>query len=205
MGGPGNQERILLFLRRHGEASVAELARGLELTHVTVRHHLQDLIREGVISQPEKRRRGGPGRPEQVYSLTERADPMLPGNMPELAGALLATLEARHGPEWLRKALTASGSRAAAGIRLSSAPSSEAFVSEVLAALDKRGYLAAAGRWSGRRCITFANCPYLTAARLSPAVCAFDQALMETLLQEPVVLFHRIADHDDHCLFLLGA
>jgi predicted ArsR family transcriptional regulator len=45
----------------------------------------------------------------------------------------------------------------------------------------------------------------LAAARLSPAVCAFDQALMEALLQEPVVLFHRIAEHDDHCMFLLGA
>lgn len=205
MGGPSNKERILIFLRRHGEASVAELARGLSLTQVTVRHHLQDLIRSGVVSPPEKRHRGGPGRPEQGYSLTERANPLLPGNLPELANALLGTLEARHGPEWLRKALTAAGARAAAGIQLASAPSSEVFVSEVLTALDERGYLAAAGRWSGRRCITFANCPYLTAARLSPAVCAFDQALMETLLQEPVVLFHRIAEHDDHCLFLLGA
>ena len=205
MSGPGNQERVLLFLRRHGEASVAELARGLALTQVTVRHHLQDLIRGGLVALPEKRHRGGPGRPEQVYSLTEQADPRLPGNLPELARALLGTLEARHGPEWLRKALTASGTRAAAGIRLESAPSSETFVGEVITALDERGYLAAAGRWSGRRCITFANCPYLAAARLSPAVCAFDQALMEALLQEPVVLFHRIADHDDHCMFLLGA
>jgi predicted ArsR family transcriptional regulator len=163
------------------------------------------MIRGGFVSLPEKRHRGGPGRPEQVYSLTERADPMLPGNMPEFALALLGTLEARHGPEWLRKALTASGTRAAAGIHLASAPSSETFVSEVLTALDERGYLAAAGRWSGRRCITFANCPYLEGARLSPAVCAFDQALIEALLQEPVVLFHRLAEHDDHCMFLLGA
>ncbi|MBM3122349.1 MAG: ArsR family transcriptional regulator [Chloroflexi bacterium] len=205
MSGSGNQERVLLFLRRHGEASVAELTRGLGLTQVTVRHHLQDLIRAAIVSPPEKRHRGGPGRPEQVYSLTERADPMLPGNLPELANALLGTLEARHGPEWLRKALTASGAQAAAGIQLASAPGSEGFVSDVLAALDERGYLAAADRWSGRRCITFANCPYLTAARLSPAVCAFDQALMETLLQEPVVLFHRIATYDDRCLLLLGA
>jgi predicted ArsR family transcriptional regulator len=99
----------------------------------------------------------------------------------------------------------ASGTRAAGGIQLASEPSSETFGAEVLAALDERGYLASAGRWSGRRCITFAHCPYLAAARLSPAVCAFDQALMEVLLREPVVLFHRIADHDDHCMFLLGA
>lgn len=205
MSGPGNQERILLFLRRHGEASVGELGRGLALTQVTVRHHLQELIRSGFVSLPERRHRGGPGRPAQVYSLTPQAVPLLPGNLPELARALVGTLEARHGPEWLRKALLASGSRAAAGIPLASAPGSEGFVSEVLAALDERGYLAAAGRWSGRRCITFSNCPYQETVRLTPAVCAFDQALMEGLLQEPVVLFHRLADHDDHCMFLLGA
>lgn len=205
MSGPGNQERLLLFLRRHGEASMAELARGLGLTQVTVRHHIQELIRSGFVSPPEKRRRGGPGRPEQIYSLTEQAAPMLPGNLPELARALLGTLEARHGPEWLRKALAASGRQAAAGIQLASAPGSETFVGDVLGALDERGYLAAAGRWSGRRCITFANCPYLAAARHSPAVCAFDQALMEGLLQEPLVLFQRIADHDERCMFLLGA
>ena len=205
MSGPGNQGRILLFLRRHGEASVAELARGLALTQVTVRHHLQHLIRGGLVALPEKRHRGGPGRPEKVYSLTDHAEPMLPGNMPELASALLETLEARHGSEWLRKALMASGTRAAGSIHLASAPGSDTFLSEVLTALDERGYLASAGRWSGRRCISFAHCPYLAAARLSPAVCAFDQALVETLLQEPVVLFRRISDHDDRCMLLLGA
>ena len=205
MSEPGNQGRILLFLRRQGEASVAELARGLALTQVTVRHHLQDLVRSGVVALPEKRHRGGPGRPEQVYSLTEQAEPMLPGNLPELARSLLQTLEARHGSEWLRKALMASGKQAAADIRLEVSPSSEAFVGEILAALDKRGYMAAAGRWSGRRCITFAHCPYLAAARASPVVCAFDQALLESLLGEPVVLFRRLAEHDEHCILLLGA
>lgn len=184
---------------------MAELARGLGLTQVTVRHHLNDLMETGLVSPPEKRHHGGPGRPEQVYSLTDQAEPMLPGNYPELAQSLLAILVARQGPEWVRKALTASGAQAAQAFGLQADRGSEAFVPEILAALDQRGYLAAAGSWSGRRCITFAHCPYLAAARASPSVCAFDQALVEGLLAEPVVVFRRIAEHDEQCMFLLGA
>jgi len=205
MTGVGNQQRILLFLRRQGEASVAELAQGLGLTQVTIRHHLTDLMQTGLVSPPEKRHHGGPGRPEQVYALTAQAEPRLPGNYPELAQSLLAVLEARQGPEWVRRAMMASGAQAAGFFGLSSVRGSEAFVPEVLAALDQRGYLASAGTWSGRRCITFAHCPYLTAARAWPGVCAFDQSLVEGLFAEPVVLFRRIAEHDEQCMFLLGA
>lgn len=205
MGTPDNRQRILIFLHRLGEASVAELARGLRLTQVTVRHHLQEMIRTGLVSPPEKRRTGGPGRPEQVYALTQAAEPMLPGNYPELAQSVLAEALSRQGPEWLRKTLWAAGQRAAANFEVHAGLGSEAYVPEVLAELDRRGYLAAAGTWSGRRCITFSNCPYLAAARTSPSICAYDQALVEKLFSEPAVLFRRIADHDERCMFLLGA
>lgn len=205
MSPPDNPQRIVHFLAREGEASVDELARGLNLTQVTVRHHLRKMIRTGLVAPPEKRRTGGPGRPEQVYALTPSAEPMLPGNYPEMAQAVLAEALARQGPEWLRKALWSAGLRAASNFEVKSAPGSEAFVPEVLAELDRRGYLAAAGTWSGRRCLTFSNCPYLAAARTSPSICAFDQALVEKLFSEPAVLFRRIADHDATCMFLLGA
>ena len=204
MPGIDNQQRVMLFLRRNGEASVAEVSRGLGLTQVTVRRHLDDLMRVGVVSPPEKRRRGGPGRPEQAYSLTEKAEPLLPENYQDLARAVLGVLETRHGAEWVRKLLLAAGAKAAAGFGLEADRSKEGFLAQVLAGLDQRGYLPGAGTWSGRRCLTFAHCPYLDAARASPVVCTFDQALLENLMGEPVVLFRRIAEHDEQCIFLLG-
>ncbi len=205
MAGIDNQQRVLLYLRRHGEASVGELSRGLDLTQVTVRRHLDDLMSSGVVSPPEKRRRGGPGRPEQSYGLTEKAERLLPENYRDLARAVVGVLEDQHGAEWMRKLLLAAGTHAAGGLGVEAERNDEAFLPQVLAGLDDRGYLAAAGTWSGRRCVTFAHCPYLDAARASPIVCAFDQSLLETLLGEPVVLFRRIAEHDEQCIFLLGA
>jgi predicted ArsR family transcriptional regulator len=204
MSAIDNQQRVLLYLRRNGEASVGELSRGLELTQVTVRRHLDELRRVGVVSPPEKRRKGGPGRPEQLYALTEKAEGLLPENYQDLARAVVGVLEDRHGAEWVRKLLLAAGKQAASGFGVVAERSDEAFLPQVLAGLDCRGYLSAAGTWSGRRCITFAHCPYLEAARASPVVCAFDQALLEKMLAEPVVLFRRIAEHDEQCVFLLG-
>jgi predicted ArsR family transcriptional regulator len=200
-----NRRRVLLYLRRNGEASVGELSQGLELTQVTVRKHLEVLMREEYVAPPEKRRRGGPGRPVQAYALTEKADSLMPENYHDLALAVVGVLSDRHGAEWVRKLLLAAGAQAGEGFGVTAGRDEEAFLPQVLSELDRRGYLSAAGTWSGRRCLTFAHCPYLDAARASPVVCAFDQALMEKVLGEPVVLFRRIAEHDEQCVFLLGA
>lgn len=201
-----NQRRIVLFIRQQGDASLGELSRGLELSHVTLRRHLDDLMRAGIVSPPEKRQHGGPGRPEQAYLLTEKAEGLLPENYRDLACALLGALETRHGAEWVRRLLReVGGSVAEAGFGLTVDRGDQDLLPQVLAALEARGYLPAAGTWSGRRCLTFAHCPYLDAARASPVVCAFDQALLEKLLGEPVILFRRIAEHDQKCIFLLGA
>jgi predicted ArsR family transcriptional regulator len=199
-----NQRRIVLFIRRHGEASLTELSQGLGLTHVTLRRHLDELMRAGVVSPPEKRRRSGPGRPEQAYSLTAKAEPLLPEDYRDLAQALLGVLQSRHGPEWVRELLQQAGTSTASGFGLTGNRSHEDFMSQVLTGLEERGFLPAAGTWSGRRCLTFAHCPYLDSARTSPVLCTFDRALIEALLDEPVIHFRRIADHDERCVFLLG-
>ena len=200
-----NQQLIILFIRRHSEASLGELSRGLGLSHVTLRRHLDELMRAGIVSPPEKRRRSGPGRPELAYSLTAKAEGMLPENYGELAHAVLGVLEARHGPEWVRRLLGAVGASTATGFGLTVGRGHKDFVPQVLAGLERRGYLPAIGTWSGRRCLTFAHCPYLDSARASRVVCSFDQVLLEALLGEPVIIFRRIAENDQQCIFLLGA
>jgi predicted ArsR family transcriptional regulator len=200
-----NRLRVVHFLRKQGEASLSELGLGLGLSHVTLRRHLEDLMREGMVSPPEKRRRSGPGRPEQIYSLAAKAEALLPENYGELARSTLSALEKEHGAEWLRRVLQEAGVTTAATFRLVSDRDQPAFTTQMLAGLEARGYLPAIGTWSGRRCLTFAHCPYLDAARSSPVVCAYDQALLEALLGAPVVLFRRIAERDQQCIFLVGA
>ena len=90
--GSDSRQRVIEVLKRRGEASVSELSQALGLTPVTIRHHLDALMEEGVVSPPAARRKAGPGRPEMVFSLTHRADVLTPRNYGELCACLLSTL-----------------------------------------------------------------------------------------------------------------
>ncbi|MER3420724.1 MAG: hypothetical protein C4290_09470 [Chloroflexota bacterium] len=55
------RERIVELLRRHGELSVAELSRQLDIAAPAVRRHLDILVAEGMVAyRPVKRPLGRP-------------------------------------------------------------------------------------------------------------------------------------------------
>jgi len=58
--------RIIEILKRRNMASVGELSQALGLTPVTIRHHLDSLLADHIVSEPVPRRRPGPGRPEDA-------------------------------------------------------------------------------------------------------------------------------------------
>src|SRR5260221_1101186 len=93
------RREILEVLHERGEATVDELVEALktrinhEITAVTVRHHLDVLRSEALVTPPEIRRRNAPGRPQHVYSLSERALEPFPNNYQNLAANLLAPIK----------------------------------------------------------------------------------------------------------------
>src|SRR3990172_12773620 len=95
--GHDSRLRIIETLKRCHQASVTELSQALGLTPVTIRHHLDSLLADRIISEPVPRRRPGPGRPEMVYGLTARADELTPRNFGELCGCLLGAVTGAGG------------------------------------------------------------------------------------------------------------
>jgi len=92
---PDSRLRLVEVLKRRNQASVTELSQALGLTPVTIRHHLESLLEDEVVSQPTPRRKAGPGRPEMVYALTPRAEALTPRNYGELCSCLVQALD--HG------------------------------------------------------------------------------------------------------------
>jgi DeoR family suf operon transcriptional repressor len=86
------RQQILEILKRLGEVTVQELSNELQLTSVTVRHHLEILRSEGYITEPEIRHSNRPGRPRYVYRLTSTAADLFPNNYSGLASALLDSI-----------------------------------------------------------------------------------------------------------------
>src|SRR5215213_10293623 len=95
---------ILEILRRRRQATVDDIVAELQkqrgsITAVTVRHHLKLLQEEDLITSPELRRRSSPGRPQYIYTLTDKAREHFPNNYQRLAEGMLEELQKHLPPE----------------------------------------------------------------------------------------------------------
>ena len=194
--GKDSRQRILELLKRFGPASVTELSRRLDLTSVTIRHHLDGLIGDGLIAPPETRAKPGPGRPEMVYRLTPEADTHMPRNYAELCGCLLAAVSSTPGGD-IELTLRHSGST------LGLAADARGNRKRVTAELEQRGYYPTLKRTPEGVLLELHNCPYLEVAQRAPVLCQFDRALVEGLFGRAVEMQGRIVTKHDLCTFLI--
>ncbi len=89
VGTMQTRDRILRHLKRHGPATVAEVAAAVGLSANATRHHLGRLIRDGALTGEPDRRGHFAGRPAVRYALTLAAEGAFPKRYPELLAALL--------------------------------------------------------------------------------------------------------------------
>jgi DeoR family suf operon transcriptional repressor len=198
-----SRQRIIIQLKKSGEASVSDLSRALGLTSVTVRHHLQELRHEGVVGSPKPRRRKGPGRPEMAYSLVPQARIDLPENYQELCTALVEQLSEKPLSGSLSDALIGAGHNL--GDSFGAGEETQATRADRIEAfLEKRGYFP---RWSQEGAgplLHLANCPYREIAEHVPELCSFDKALLASLTGTNVRLEASIAGGAATCCFHLA-
>jgi predicted ArsR family transcriptional regulator len=191
--------RIVEVLKRRRQASVTELSQALGLTPVTIRHHLDSLFEDDVVSQPVPRRKSGPGRPEMVYGLTARADHLTPRNYGELCSCLLQVLDRAQGDPG--SALAQAG--AALGAQASTCRG-RTKLEAALNFLEPRGYYPSVDEDESGAVVVLANCPYLEVSRARPDFCRFDLALLERALGVRVSAESSIAAHDAACRLRVG-
>jgi predicted ArsR family transcriptional regulator len=197
-----SRSRILEFLKRHGSGSVADLSRGLGLTPVTIRHHLEALMADDLVEEPSPRRRPGPGRPEMAYRLAPSADSHLPRNYGELCACLVRELEGEPGSA-VGSALAAAGAALGHSVAETWKEHHGDRRKAVLAVLERRGYLPSWENAEGVPSLVLCNCPYLEVARTTPGMCQFDLGLIESVLGSRVRLEASIAAADPACRFHL--
>jgi predicted ArsR family transcriptional regulator len=177
--------------------SVGELSRALGLTTVTVRHHLDGLTREDLVAEPSRRPRRGPGRPELTYTLTPKAAESLPRNYHELCRCLMETLSEAISPEQAVDLISRAGRRLGERHSLGPGARMQRRIDHAQAFLESRGYYP---DWEPNAArLTLLHCPYREVAEGWPAVCRFDQALLEGLLSTRVEIARRIADNAPAC------
>lgn len=200
----GTRQAILNILKENGQATVDQLSDYLNLTPVTIRHHLDILRSEGLVQAPKVKRRQTPGRPQHIYSLTEQASSFFPKNYVDFANLTLLELRDRVGAEEVDSIARGVARRMAAD-----APRpmvGEVFserLRRVVEFLNKKGYVA---RWESNGqgyLVHMANCPYQGLTQHHAAPCIMDMALITELLGTEPERIAWASAGDDACAYMI--
>ena len=197
-----SRQRILEILREHGPTTVEELGRHLSLTTVTVRHHLELLRSEGLVSDPTPCHSSRPGRPQYTYVLTEQAGRLFPNNYALLAAHAISELKARSSPQEVTAFFEGLGSRLLANApRPLPGEPLESRLGRAVEYLNAQGYFARWERLPEGYSLQTCNCPYRGVAGAHPEVCNMDLSLAASLLGCVLERRSRIADGQESCAY----
>ncbi len=175
--------RILGLLKADGPSDARTLAARLRVSPMAVRHHLQTLRAENVISYREELR--PLGRPAKMWRLREQADVHFPDAHAELSVGLLRAIRGELGERRLRGLLNALARERSDALlkrlraRASFATRLRAFVAEQV----RQGFIPKARTWEdGSILLELNHCPIRTAAAECPELCEAEREFLRLLL-----------------------
>lgn len=178
------RHEILEILKEEREATVEDLASRLELTPMTIRHHLNVLQAQNLVVATTVRRSQKVGRPRLVYTLTEAADELFPQSYGELARHLVTEIKETMGPEETEAIFRRIGDRIA-----DEAPAPdedqnfEERLDQAASFLEELGFIFRWEKTDEGFLLTNVNCPYRHVTREHPEVCVMDTVLLGRLLE----------------------
>lgn len=199
------RQRILEILKEKKQATVEQLSEELDLTPVTVRHHLDVLRGEGLVAAPTALRRRGPGRPQYAYALTDAADDFFPKNYHSLADMLFDEIRDKVTPSELEQILRSMADRMAARAPSLRKNRPQDVLGAAVRFLNDQGYVA---RWEktpeGSFVLHTCNCPYERVAQTHGEVCTMDAAFVGRLVGLPSERLSHMASGDDSCSYVIN-
>jgi predicted ArsR family transcriptional regulator len=202
IAGRSTRMEVLELLRRKQAASAEAVSAELGITPNAVRQHLTNLERDGLVrSEPVRAKRG---RPQLIFSLTEKADAAFPKRYGQLATMVLTELQEMGGPEMLDQIFERMADRHAATIEKDlEGLSFDDKLERVVAWIGRAGTLAEAEKVEDGVRVTIHNCPFRNTAMKFPQVCTITPHLLIKLLGEPVSQGHSIHRRDPYCSFVV--
>ena len=184
------RQKVLAHLKKTRAASAREIARALKMSAPNVRHHLGILTSDGRLEVISVNQRGGRGRPEKIYSLSQSA---LGDNLSVLADALL---NEKNNMETVGEHIAQSQNLI--GLANQSMPKK---LSVLVEKLNEMHYQA---RWEagaeGPR-IIFARCPYAKIIESHPELCEMDATILKDALGSNVKQTAKIDKVQGVCIF----
>ena len=181
----GASKRQILERLKRADATVAELARALEMTEAGVRQHLDALADNGMVVS-STRPGVGRGRPPTIWTLTDLAQELFPDRHDDLTVDLITAVRAALGDEGLQRVIDArTESQRAAYAKAVPKRGSLRTRAEALARVRAdEGYLAEVVDDSDGNGVILVehHCPICTAASACAGLCSSELELFREVM-----------------------
>ena len=198
------RQEILEILKEERQATVEDLARRLELTPMTIRHHLNVLQAQNLVVASKVHRSKKVGRPRLVYTLTEAADDLFPQSYGQLARHLVSEVKETMGEEEAEAILRRVADRVA---REAPPPAEgeefEQRLNVVIDFMQEQGFISRWEKAEDGYVITNINCPYRHVSQEHDQVCVMDTEILNKLLGVEPQRLSSMRTGDPACAFLL--
>lgn len=202
------RQYILDIIREKNQATVDELVgdlekrRGTSITAITVRYHLNKLLKDQLIMTAELKHHDSPGRPQHVYSLTEAALDHFPSNYQPLVAHLLEQLTLSLSNTQINVLFESVADRMAADAAIPFSSFVER-LNYVVSYLNDHGYNANWEQCENGFILNTTNCPYHHLSGDNRMLCEMDMRLVSSLLERVPRLVSRISNGDSACSYFI--
>lgn len=197
------QRRLLLLLKRRGPSTTTELAADFDLATGTLREHLNSLDAHRLIERAGTRR-GGPGRPQVLYRLSEAGEALFPSNEAELlvefVKFLLSSDRAPVVEQFFRERTDQAYLEVARRLERMTADERER---EAVRILRHAGFMPELRRdeATGESIIQLCNCPLKSVIAVTRRPCAAEEEFVARLVDAEIERFAYLPDGDDSCSY----
>jgi predicted ArsR family transcriptional regulator len=176
------QQQIIGLLLREGPLTMADLADQLGMGKTSLRPQVDRLVLQGWLDRAQRRQ--GPGRPADVFSVSDRSrERFAHPTMDEFARLLLEEITAREAKPKVKSIMDGVGQRLVEVLRpvVGEGPPAER-ARRLAAYLTERGILSESGDSRKDVTLTIHACPYAGAAGAHRELCAMHARAVGALL-----------------------
>ncbi|MFN7035001.1 MAG: helix-turn-helix transcriptional regulator [Bellilinea sp.] len=196
------RDKIMHTLLNNPRSTINELAEAVGINAISVRHHLNSMLADGLVVSEEERH--GVGRPRLVYYLTERGLEKFPTRYFRLANRLLGRLKETL-PASAVETIFAEMARDLAEdhLRATQNMSLEEKLDFLKKLLSEEGFIIEWEKIGDSYHIHEITCPYFHVTQAHPEVCMVDQTLISTVLSLQAQKIQCVLSGDHHCTYII--
>ncbi len=196
------REKVMQAVLSKPRSTIQEIADVVGINAISVRHHINALLAENLISTDEERH--GVGRPRLVYNLTEAGQEKFPTSYLKLTGRLLNQLKSSMPPALVDSLFSSIALELSQDyIEQAKTMNLEEKLDLITTLLSKEGFSVEWEKQENNYLLIENSCPYYHVGQEHPEICNVDKTMISNILSIPVEKISCVLCGESHCSYLI--